>query len=217
VAFLAETNRTAERAATQRGDLRFQTESSKTRSKSTWLWLLLLLLTGTCDLLGAENAVSKEYQVKAAFLYNFSKFVEWPAAVMPQGASPIVVGVFGKNPFGAELEKLVRDKTINEHPIKIRQPQTPEDLRSCHMVFVSDEEGKRLPELLAALKGASVLTVGESQKFAELGGIINFVQEDGKLRFEINGDSAVSAGLRISAQLLKLAKTVRGAREIGRN
>jgi len=217
VAFLAETNKTAERGTTRRGAFRFRSASSKTCPKIALLWLPLLLLTGSPEPLGAETAVTKEYQVKAAFLYNFGKFVEWPAAVMPQGTSPIVVGVFGKNPFGAELEKLVRDKTINEHPIKIRQPQTPEDLRSCHMVFVSEEEGKRLPELLAALKGASVLTVGESQKFAELGGIINFVQEDGKLRFEINGDSAVSARLRISAQLLKLAKTVRGAREIGRN
>lgn len=214
MAFLAQTSQTVRRGALRRVVFRFRSASSKACPKIARLWLLLLL-TGSPQLVRADDAVSKEYQVKAAFLYNFGKFVEWPAAVMPNGKSPILIGVYGKSPFGDELQQIVKGKTINERPVEIQLAQIAEQLRNCHLVFVSSGEDKRLPELFAALKGAHVLTVGESKKFAELGGTINFVQEDGKLRFEIDGDSAGRAGLRISAQLLKLAKTVRGAREVG--
>jgi len=219
MAFLERNDRETEHAKAPGAPkrLKHQLVLSTVFQKTFILGLLVPLLAGAQERLLAESSVSKEYQVKAAFLYNFAKFVEWPSAVIPTGTSPIVIGVFGKNPFGEELEKLVRNKTINEHPVQVRQGQTPEELRSCHLVFVSAAEGKRLPELFAALKGSNVLTVGESGKFGELGGIINFVLEREKLQFEIDGDSASRAGLRISSHLLKLAKTVRGAREIGRN
>jgi uncharacterized protein DUF4154 len=217
VAFLAGNNRKAKHASEPRPaqTLYFLRAFSKSFRNTSIFGLLVSFLVGGPLLAG--SSVSKEYQVKAAFLYNFAKFVEWPSGVMPNGTSPIVIGVFGKNPFGEELERLVSGRTINEHPVQVRQAQAAEELRSCHLVFVSAAEGKRLPELFAALKGASVLTIGESGKFSELGGTINFVLEGDKLQFEIDGDSASRAGLRISAQLLKLAKTVRGAREIGRN
>ncbi len=215
MALLGKRKKTAKRAAAfcKLAVLRFQAEPLKVPGKFALL-LFSLVLTGNEQSLKADDTVSTEYQVKAAFLYNFPKFVQWPASAIPKRSSPIIIGVFGANPFGDELDRLVKDRTINEHPIEIKQSRKPDELRSCHLVFVSQGEGKRLPELFAALKGASVLTVGESAKFADLGGIINFVVEAGKLRFEIDGDSASRARLRISAQLLKLAKTVRGAREV---
>ena len=195
IAFLPRSNRKAKHASALRAARTIQPLSafSKAVLRTFIFGFLVPLLAGSQQQLLAESSVSKEYQVKAAFLYNFAKFVEWPSAVNPTGTSPIVIGVFGKNPFGEELEKLVRNKTINEHPVQVRQGQTPEELRSCHLVFVSAAEGKRLPELFAALKGTNVLTVGESGKFGELGGIINFVLEREKLQFEIDGDSASRA------------------------
>jgi hypothetical protein len=131
-------------------------------------------------------------------------------------ATPIVIGVFGKTPLADELEKLVKGKTINLHPLTVKRSENPEELRACHLIFAGAGDAKSLPELFTALKDSSVLTVGESQQFSELGGMINFILEGDKVRFEIDIDSAGRAGLKINAQLQKLAMTVHGAREMGR-
>ena len=186
--------------------------------KATWgrIRVLVLVMLFPCSqaLLGAEPV--REYQIKAAFLYNFAKFVEWPASALANGNSPIVIGVLGKNPLGDELEKVVKGKTVNGHPLIVKRSPKLEELQSCHLIFAGAEEEKRLPELFAALRDSSVLTVGESQQFGELGGMINFVLEGDKVRFEIDVEVAGRVGLKINAQLQKLAKAVHGAREMGR-
>lgn len=151
--------------------------------------------------------VSKEYQLKAAFLYNFAKFVEWPAERFANETSPIVIGVVGRNPFEAELANIVKGRTVNGRAIVVKSITTASEVRSLHLLFLPGGEETRLPA--AAWRDVAVVTVGESAEFAALGGTITFTQEGDKVRFEINLATAERDGLKISAQLLKLAASVR--------
>lgn len=153
---------------------------------------------------GAHAQGTSEYEVKAAFLFNFAKFVEWP----DPASGPIRLCIVGDDPFGNNLEETVRGKTINGRPIAIRRIKAGENPQGCQIAFISASE--RPPRsLLDLLQGASTLTVGEAPNFAKQGGIINFVLEDNKVHFEINVDAAEQARLRISSKLLSLAKIVR--------
>lgn len=169
---------------------------------------LALLASGMLLASAAVRAeVSKEYQIKAAYLYNFTKFVEWPPQRFDKTADPIVIGVLGQAPFGEELEKVVRDRKVNGRAISIVTLRSIGEARGVHVLFVAASHEKRLgPEDLAQLEG--VLTVGETEHFAS-DGIVKFTTVDDKVRFEINADAADRAGLRISAQLQKLATVVR--------
>ena len=154
----------------------------------------------------AEKGAS-EYELKAAYLYNFAKFVEWPAGAFPDQSAAIVVGVVGDDPFNGSLDSVV-GKSANGRQVAIRRLRASEDLRSCHMLFVSSSERKRLGEIVARVDGASVLTVGEMEGFASNGGMITLTMEDNKVRFEINAGTARRARLKISSKLLSLAKRV---------
>ena len=172
------------------------------------LWLGYGLLLGGLLASPARAQVAKEYQIKAAYLYNFAKFVEWPAERFADDRAPLVIGIWGKDPFGEELQAIARGHKINGRNIVIKQVETAEEAGGVHLLFFSDGGDGRLAEILAALKGNAVLTVGQSDKFIAAGGMINFVREADKVRFEIDADAAERAGLKISAQLLKLAKPV---------
>lgn len=172
------------------------------RSAPLMLLLSLLLIPGRGS---AQQTQPSEYQVKAAFLFNFAKFVEWPAAAFADAKAPLCIGVLGDNPFGADLERSIRDKTINDRPLTMRECRTVEEGKKCHILFISASEKKRLPEIIKALEGANVLTVGETDGFTEAGGMVNFVPEGNKFRFQINDVSAKSAGLKVSSKLLSLA------------
>jgi hypothetical protein len=147
-----------------------------------------------------------EYQVKAAFLFNFAKFVEWPSAAFDDPTSPIVIGILGDNPFHDDLANTIRGKKIDEHPLVVKEVHSATETTNCHILFISTSEKKRLPEILTGLKGASVLTVGEMDHFTEAGGMINFVLEKTKIRFQINSDAASTVRLKISSKLLNLAQ-----------
>jgi hypothetical protein len=146
-----------------------------------------------------------EYQIKAAFLFNFAKFVEWPPETFPQTNSPIVVGVLGKNVFGNDLEKTIRDKTINNHPFRFLEVTSAEEAAHCHILFISPSEKDNLPKIVDSLHNASVLTVSETDEFLKAGGMINFMIVDSKIRFQISDQAARKARLRISSKLLSLA------------
>jgi hypothetical protein len=171
--------------------------------------VLALALAGCAFAPLARAEVTKEYQVKAAFLYNFTRFVEWPAACFPRPDSPIVIGLFGRNPFGDELQKVVRDRKVNGHPIVVVQLTTMVGAGPLQAVFVAAGEERRFERELAASPRLGVLTVGETERFADSGGIVNFTTVDDKVRFEINAAAAESAGLKVSAQLQKLASAPR--------
>ena len=169
--------------------------------------LLLLILTLSSPSVRALD--SNEYQIKAGFLLNFARFVEWPAEAFADDNAPIVIGLIGDDPFGGALDEIVSGKTINGRRLEIRRLKWGEDLKACHLLFVSTSEKKRVVQLIDALKGGSVLTVGEMAQFNQLGGIISFVMEANRVRFEINVPMADRARLRISSKLLALARTTR--------
>ena len=181
-------------------------ESGPRPARAKWRrWLVLLAFSA----MPLHADVAKEDQLKAAFLYNFTKFVEWPPDRFADETSPIVIGVFGPDQFARELEAAVAGRTVNGRAIAVRKLAKAGDARSAHAVFVDATAEAELGELIAISSEAGVLTVGESPQFVASGGIINFTIEGDRVRFEINQAAGERAGLRISAQLLKLAKVVR--------
>lgn len=172
-------------------------------------WLLLIGWSLTIADAHGEDLISKEYQVKAVFLYNIPKFVEWPPSAFASSDDPLVLGVFGNSPFGDQLYSLVKDRKINGRSIAVKQVNSADDARSVQLLFVSASDARQFNAIKASLQGTPVLTVGESPDFAVVGGMINFVLIDDKVRFEINITAAERVGLRISAQLQKLASTIR--------
>ena len=153
----------------------------------------------------AGDAQPTEYQIKAAVIFNFVKFVEWPPTAFANAASPIVIGILGDNPFEDELASTVRGKTINNRPLAVQEFRSASEATNCHVLFISSSEKKRLPEILKGLQGTRALTVGETDGFTKAGGMINFFEEGKKLHFQINLDAARSAGLKISSRLLSIA------------
>jgi hypothetical protein len=153
----------------------------------------------------AQDSQPSEYQIKAAFIYNFAKFVEWPAKSLPSDDSPLVIGILGENPFHDDLSRVVTGKKVDEHPLVIKPVRTALEATNCHTLFISASEKPRLSQILKALRGASVLTVSEMDGFTEAGGMINFVREGTKVRFRINNEAASRVGLKISSKLLMLA------------
>src|SRR5712691_8044801 len=185
--------------------------------------VLALILIAACALTksvapaGAQSEPPTEYQIKAAFLYNFAKFVEWPADAFADPHAPIVLGIVGEDPFGSVLDKIVLGKTVNDRGLVIKRLKEGPDLRNCHILFVSSSERKHMPQILESLQGSSVLTVGETDRFAQSGGVINFILEENKVRFEINSETAARAGLKISSKLLALARIVANQPHGGKN
>lgn len=183
----------------------------------------LALIMTFCVVMGraphvhAQDEGIGEYHVKAAFLYNFAKFVEWPPETMPSGSAPLVLGVVGEDPFGQVLEETIKGKTVNGQELVIRRFTRIQGASGCHILFISSSERKRLAEIIDGLRGSSVLTVSDMERFAQRGGIISFTMENNKVRFEVNLDSAERAGLKISSKLLTLAKIVRDGSRGGKS
>jgi len=166
---------------------------------------------------------SSEYLIKAGFIYNFAKFVEWPSAAFAQPDSPIVIGVLGTDPFGSVLDRLVQDKKIGQRGFVVRRYKWGKDLkdlkdlRDCKILFVSASEKAHADEIIQLVKWLPILTVGETPGFAERGGVIRFTVEDNRVRFEVNVDAAHQADLNISSRLLTLAKIIPQTAATGRN
>jgi hypothetical protein len=170
------------------------------------LLLMLLWLAWGAEVRAQENA-TLEYQVKAAFLYNFGKFVSWPDTNFDRPDAPLVIGVLGGNPFHDDLKNMIVDKTINGHPVIFRMVTALAGAKNCHILFISASVQNDAANILGALHGANVLTVTENMThFAQSGYAINFVTEQDKIRFEINGAAAAQAGLTVSSKLMSLAK-----------
>ncbi|HEV8574245.1 MAG TPA: YfiR family protein [Dehalococcoidia bacterium] len=177
------------------------------RRLCTWCVVVCLLVLVRSAAVAKAGAPS-EYEVKAAYIYNFATFVEWPAAAFSQPNSPIVIGIVGKDPFGATFDRVVEGKAINNRPLVVRRLKWGPEVRQCHILFVSVSEKDKIGRLPELLKGAPVLTIGETTGFARNGGIINFFLDEARVRFEINPQAARQAGLSISSRLLSLAKIV---------
>jgi hypothetical protein len=164
-----------------------------------------------CCALGAAPASAQSVtddQVKAAYLFNFAKFIEWPADVFNKADAPMNFCSLGRSPVVDELDSSVRGKSINGHTITLKHLQGPEDLKGCHLVFLAASAGKQQQKLLQAAKGMPILLVAEASGFARAGGTINFIMESGRLLFEINIKASESAHLKLSSKLLSLARIV---------
>ena len=155
-------------------------------------------------ILGLPGQIN-EYQVKAFFLYNFARYVEWPSQSFKAASDPIVICILGQNPFGSALEQAIAGKVVEGRPFVVRQISDVEPGGNCRILFVNSSERKRFRSMAGILKGIGVLTVGEVQGFTADGGVINFKLQDGKVRFEINADAAEREHLHISSKLLSLA------------
>jgi hypothetical protein len=167
-------------------------------------WLLLNASTKAFS-----NTESVEYPVKLAFLYNFTKFVEWPPGSYRDPGAPLPICIVGHDPFSPDLEGELRTRTVAGHPIEVRTLRPTDTLSVCHMVFIPVTEKDQADKILKGLKGSSILTVGESEGFAALGGIINLTVEGDTVHFEVNQLAAERAGLKISSKLLSMAKIVK--------
>ena len=166
-----------------------------------------------------DSSDSSEYLIKAGFIYNFAKLVEWPTASFAQPDSPIVIGILGEDPFGATLDRIVADKKINGRGFAVKRVKWSrdfKDLRDCNILFVSSSEKEHIESVIDAMRGLPILTIGDAPGFAKRGGIINFMLEDNKVRFEVNVEAAKHADLTISSRLLTLARIVQQAAADGR-
>lgn len=172
-----------------------------------------LIAACACARLGWSASAPTEYQLKAAFLMNFAKFVDWPAQSFKSANSPINICVMGDDPFRADLDDTVKGQTVGERSLTVRRISQPQPGDNCHILFVGLSERERFERVLGTFKNHACLTVGEEQEFAQAGGMINLLVEDRKIRFEVSLDVAEKAGLKISSRLLKLAKTVRDRRK----
>jgi hypothetical protein len=178
---------------------------------------LQLALAATFSILGLQARAQNfdasgpsEYLIKTGFIYNFAKLVEWPASAFASPGQPIVIGVLGNDRFAETLEHVVDGKKIELHPFLIKRLKGLQDFKVCvcHILFIASAESSQAEEIIQLLKNSSVLTIAETPGFTKQGGIINFVLEDSKVRFEVNVDAARQANLNISSRLLSLAKIV---------
>jgi YfiR/HmsC-like len=169
-----------------------------------WLAAVLVVQLLRADFAAAQDGGISEYDVKAAFLYNFGKFVEWPDGAFASTNAPLLIGVYGDNPFGSHLAEVVRNKIINGHPVIARQVSFSE-LKNCQILFICRSEQKNIKKILAALDGAGVLTVTEEMDPSQSGVMIDFIVQNDRIRFEIDNSAAEKVGLKISSKLLILA------------
>jgi hypothetical protein len=182
-----------------------------TRPRPAWsksvAGLLLALCSGAC--FGGAATDSREYQIKAAFLYNFTRFTDWPAQSFSDAGSPIRVGTYCGGAFSAMLERLVAGRTVNGRSIVVTELADAAGARVMHAVFVCSGSDIPLPDIADAVKASPVLTVSETPRAAAGNACIEFSVDGGKVRFEVDMAASERAGLKISAQLQKLAKNVR--------
>jgi hypothetical protein len=168
-----------------------------------------LVLMGEGTLRGSDTTVASEAQVKAAFLFNFAKYVDWPPSAFSNATAPLTIGVMGTDPFGDFLRH-AEGKTINGHPFVIKDVSPDSDLTGCQILFISHSESFRMAAILEKAGSLPILTVGEDDAFAQNGGIINFVLKKGNIRLEIDLTAARKAGLTIRSRLLAVADVVKG-------
>ncbi|MEW6307139.1 MAG: YfiR family protein [Verrucomicrobiota bacterium] len=177
--------------------------------------LLLLLLVLLAPWAGAQDkpAALTEAQVKALYVLNFTKYVEWPEAAFNGAKAPLVIGLVGRNSLDGDLKSIVQGKSVGGRTIEIRTLAVDEDASGCHILFVGEHERRRAGEVLEKLAGRPVLTVGESENFVEEGGVIRFQRKEGSIRLAINPQPAQKAGLKLSSKLLGVAEIVKGKGE----
>jgi hypothetical protein len=189
--------------------------SSERRVRQRLPVLIVMLALLQIPVLQAQQPKASEYQVKATYLYNFGRFVQWPPNVTAAKGDSFSICVIGLDPFGSSLDTILAGETIDGKTVVAKRVAKPQDAVNCRVLYISSSEDSRLKEILAGLDKAGVLTVSDIPQFSQRGGMIEFVMAGNKIRFEVNLTSALDAGLTLSSDLLKVATAVRKTSQPG--
>ncbi len=184
------------------------------RRPMTAKWMALFLIF-VVTLGGRAQNPATEYEVKAAYLLNFGKFIKWPAEAIPPGMDTFSICVLGDDPFGNALNTTVRDEKIGGLPVVARRIGRSQDVTGCQVLFISRSEEKQFRKLLQSSGKTAVLTVSDMPGFLDHDGMIQFTLINNRVRFEVNLDSVQKAGLTLSSELLKVASFVKGKSRVG--
>lgn len=166
------------------------------------------MLTLSCFTLIANADTAREYQLKAVFLFNFSKFTDWPNDAFASPDAPLVIGVLGKDPFGSYLQDAVQNGKVAGRALVVQNFKRVEDIKTVHILFISDSESRHMPQVLARLRGRSILTVSDADAFTQNGGMVKFFTQNNRIRLRINTDALKAAQLKMSSKILRLADIV---------
>ncbi|MEP7164724.1 MAG: YfiR family protein [Ferruginibacter sp.] len=178
---------------------------SKTRSQVKAGIVIMLLL---CTTISLRAQSTPEYQLKAVFIYNFTRFVDWPPTAFESYNDDFVIGIIGNDPFGQALEATVEGETIGRHAIRIKRFQDVKQIDHCHILFINSNDPPEIKNIISDLNNRNILTVSDAANFARMGGIIGFFTDKNKIRMQINGDAAKNARLSISSKLLSVAQVL---------
>jgi hypothetical protein len=178
------------------------------RSSISPVLVLLLLLAQAARSFAADPQALTEYQIKAGFFFNFTRFVDWPESAFVTASSPILVCILGETPLTDLVTNVALGKVVNGRAVSIKRVKASDDLRQCNLLFVSAEEERHTAEILASLKKTNTLTVGETPGFAQAGGMINFSIQENRVKLELNLEATTRAGLKVNSKLIAVSRLV---------
>lgn len=167
--------------------------------------MVMISMWVTVHPLTAQLQPASEYQVKAVFLYNFSRFVDWPQSAFENSYSPFIIGIIGEDPFGPFMEEAVKGERIGAHIVKVMHFQAASEAQNCHILYMNTTDQHLINQIMYTVSGSSVLTVSDIPDFTKWGGMIRFFTGNNRIRLEINNTSAKNVGLKISSKLLRVA------------
>ncbi len=165
--------------------------------------LVILCLFFSAGSLNAQSIISREYKIKAVFLFNFTQFVEWPPAAFSSPNAPFIIGILGDDPFGNSIDETINNEKVNGHPLVVQRYHDVKEIKNCHILFINTDPEK-IKDDLAAIS-THILTVGDAGNFVRMGGMIRFFTENNKIRLQVNPDAARAAEISISAKLLRVS------------
>ncbi|MBF0694696.1 MAG: YfiR family protein [Flavobacterium sp.] len=165
-------------------------------------YMLLIWFTFT----GFAQTPTAEYKVKAAFVYNLTHFVTWPETEFASPDAPLVIGIYGENPFGYFLEQMIKDEFVQGHELKLQHITDIDKAKDCHLLYINVDESKDLQSIITKLKNKRTLTVSDAPTFVKIGGMVRLFTVNDKINIEINLEEVRCEQLQISAKLLKLAQ-----------
>ncbi len=179
-----------------------------TASHCKWWWTVCLLLSGNL-VWAAELTGVREYQVKSVLLFNFANYTTWPASAFQADNTPFRICVFGEDPFRTQLDTTVKEETVEEHLVMVERFNSLQKLRGCHILFLSRSEQANQAKILAEAQKYPILTVGDNPEFIQQGGMVEFYNQGNKVRFAVDPEAITATGLKMSGNLLHIARIVR--------
>jgi hypothetical protein len=166
---------------------------------------ILLFILCSIDMVSAQSPPQSEYKLQAIFLYNFTRFIDWPGSAFASRSEPFKIGIVGNDPFGSYLDEAVRGERVSGRPIVIERYKNARDVKDCHMLYISSKDQKEIKKIINTLADKNTLTISEDPEFVKWGGMIRMYSDDNKIRLQINDAAARKVNLKISAKLLNVA------------